>query len=252
LPINAPSNLPGEGCAATDDITGWENFSCTGAPPANACGYDVLDNAFNGALATGTACASWATSTSVTAYAHRCHPITGLLPGDSVQFRWRFSSDPGAEYAGFYLDDVAVTNVRLPNACTPDLCAGQPNGTACSDGNVCTTGEVCGSGTCGGGLPVVPAPINNSLTFDPNGPTLFWNDPPGTYNVYRGSRSDGTFAYNQTCFDAHATASSTADPAAPPLGSVFFYLVSRDSACGESGLGNDSAGNPRPNPTPCP
>ena len=36
-----------------------------------------------------------------------------MTPGDTIRFRWRFSSDPGAEYAGFYLDDLAVTNVRL-------------------------------------------------------------------------------------------------------------------------------------------
>ncbi|HUD71016.1 MAG TPA: hypothetical protein VMQ62_03550, partial [Dongiaceae bacterium] len=253
LPINAPSNLPGEGCAATDDITGWESFSCTGAPPANACGYDVLDNAFNGPLAGGTACASWATSTSVTAYAHRCHPIPGLLPGDTVQFRWRSSSDPAAEFAGFYLDDVAVTNVRLPNACTPDLCAGQPNGTGCSDGNACTSGEVCGSGACGGGLPVVPATINDSLLFDADASTLHWADPPGTYNVYRGTFTGGAaWAYNQACFDPHTASSGTTDPAVPAVGSMFFYLVSRDSACGESGLGSSSSGTPRPNPTPCP
>ena len=43
------------------------------------------------------------------------------VDGDTIQFRWRFTSDGGAEYAGFYLDDVAVTNLRLPNAC-----GGQP------------------------------------------------------------------------------------------------------------------------------
>ena len=40
----------------------------------------------------------------------------GLTPGDAIQFRWRFSSDPGAEYAGFYLDDIAVTNVSVPSS----------------------------------------------------------------------------------------------------------------------------------------
>ena len=253
IPVNAPSNLPTEGCDLTDSITGWENFSCTGEPPVNACGYETIDVGINGPLASGTTCGTWSTSTSVTTYARRCHLLTGLLPGDTVQFRWRFTSDPGAEYAGFYLDDVAVTNVMLPNACTPDICAGQPNGTACSDGNACTGGEVCGAGTCGSGLPVVPAAVNDSLQFADDATTLSWSDPPGTYNVYRGTHAGGAaWAYNQACFDPHTAASSTTDTDSPPVGSMFFYLVSRDSACGESDLGSDSSGTPRPNATPCP
>jgi hypothetical protein len=55
---------------------------------------------------------------SLTAYGRRCHLVTGLTPGDTIQFRWRFTSDPGSEFAGFYLDDIAVSNIRLPNACT--------------------------------------------------------------------------------------------------------------------------------------
>jgi hypothetical protein len=44
-----------------------------------------------------------------------------LTPGDTIQFRWRFTSDPGAEFKGFYLDDIAVTNIRLRNVCTTVL-----------------------------------------------------------------------------------------------------------------------------------
>jgi hypothetical protein len=41
-----------------------------------------------------------------------------LTPGDTIQFRWRFTSDPGADFKGFYLDDIGITNIRLPNSCT--------------------------------------------------------------------------------------------------------------------------------------
>ncbi|HKQ96902.1 MAG TPA: hypothetical protein VJV75_03390, partial [Candidatus Polarisedimenticolia bacterium] len=253
LGVAAPSNLPAEGCDPADVVTGWESFSCTGAPPANACGYETLDFGYNGPLATGTSCANWATSTTPTTYGHRCHAITGLSPSDTIKFRWRFTSDPGAEYSGFWLDDIAVTNVLLPNACVIDQCAGQPNGQGCSDGNACTTGEVCGGGVCGGGLPIVPTPLNDTIGFATDSTTLSWSDPPGNYNVYRGSFANGAaWSYNQTCLDPHTAASSTVDPAVPPLGSMFFYLVSRDTPCGESGLGSNSAGVPRPNPSPCP
>ena len=112
----------------------------------------------------GSTCGDF-TSGTVTPYAHRCHPITGLTPGDSIRFRWQFSSDPGSEFAGFYLDDIAVTNVRLPNVCVPDTCAGQSNGTACDDGNACTTVDTCGGGKCQGGS-VLGCNDNNLCTTD--------------------------------------------------------------------------------------
>ena len=31
--------------------------------------------------------------------------------------RWRLSSDPGAEFDGFYLDDIQITLANVPNAC---------------------------------------------------------------------------------------------------------------------------------------
>jgi hypothetical protein len=252
-PAPAPSNATAAGCAATDAINDWETLSCTGAPPANACGYATTTNAFNGPLAGGTSCASWATGPAVTAYAHRCHPIAGLTPGDAMQYRWRFTSDPGAQYGGFYLDDLAITNTQLPNACIPDLCATQAEGSPCNDGNACTSGEICGAGACGGGAPIVTAAVNDSLAFDTTGTLLSWSDPPGNYSVYRGSRTDGVaFAYNQTCFAPDVASSSTTDAEVPPVGTVSLYLVSRVGACGESILGRDSGGVPVPNSAPCP
>jgi hypothetical protein len=305
--VPAPSNNTTLGCTNTDAVTNWETLSCTGSPPANACGYVATQNAIDGPLGSGTACASWVTSSAVTSYAHRCHPLTGLTAGDTLQFRWRFTSDPGADYAGFYLDDVAITNIRLPNACTPSACGGAPDGTACNDGNpctqtdtcqggvctgspvvcapldqchtagtcspatglcsnpaapdgtscddgnACTTGTTCTAGVCGGGSIVLPPPVNDTLSFDAGGTTLSWNDPPGNWNVYRGSRAEGAaWSFNQVCFDPNNTTSSTLDASSPPLGDAFFYLVTRRNACGESSLGNDSSGNQRPNPAPCP
>jgi hypothetical protein len=144
----APSNNAILGCDPSDDTTGWEPLSCS---DTNACGFPITKNAFSGPLGGGSSCGDYATSGAVTPYAHRCHPITGLNPGDTIRFRWQFSSDQGAEFAGFYLDDVGVTGVRLPNACVPDTCAGQSNGTSCNDGSACTTVDSCTGGTCFGG-----------------------------------------------------------------------------------------------------
>ncbi len=153
--VPPPSNSTADGCAATDATTDWGTLSCTGATPANGCGYSSSKSLYTGPFGSGTGCTDWVTGAIVTPYAHRCHRIAGLNPGDTVRFRWRFTSDPAAQYAGFYLDDVAVTNVLLPDACSPDVCGGLVDGSPCSDGNACTVGESCETGVCAGGAPVV-------------------------------------------------------------------------------------------------
>ncbi|HYV18874.1 MAG TPA: hypothetical protein VFC25_07580 [Verrucomicrobiae bacterium] len=246
--VPAPSNVAA-GCSATDSVTNWETLSCTGVPAGNACNYPAAQRAINGPLAGGTDCNTWATSTAVTSYAHRCHPITNLEAGGTIQFRWRFTSDEAAEFAGFYLDDIAVTNINLPNACVPNACG--IDGAACDDANACTTGTTCSSGVCGGGSIVGTAPINDSVAFGADSTTLSWSDSPGNYNVYRGLRTS-PWTYDQTCLQSHVAASSVSDAATPSPGGVFFYLITRITACGESTPGNDSSGSPRPNPAPCP
>ena len=135
----------------------------------------------------------------------------------------------------------------------PDTCPGLADGTGCNDHNPCTGGEVCGGGVCGGGTPVLPSAVNGiSLVGDESGTTISWTDPPGPYSVYRGTMSGGSpWAYNQTCRDSHIAASSATDSDSPPIGTMFFYLVTRVGVCGESIPGQDSGGQPNPNPSPC-
>jgi hypothetical protein len=192
-----PSNDPAMGCTATDAVTNWETLSCTGAPPGNACGYASTQRAIDGPLGSGTACASWVTSTAVTSYAHRCHPLTGLTAGDTLQFRWRFTSDEAAEFAGFYLDDVAISNILLPNACTTVGCSGQPDGTPCNDGNACTQTDTCQGGVCTGANPVVCTP----------------SDPchaAGTCDAVSGACSNPAKPDGTSCDDGNACTTGTA------------------------------------------
>ena len=78
------------------------NFSQTGNPPINACGYPASQGAFSGS--TG---GNFQTFTRT---------FTGAATR-TVQLRWRFSSDPGAEEPGFYLDEVQFTNASTPGMC---------------------------------------------------------------------------------------------------------------------------------------
>src|SRR5690606_37419462 len=83
---------------STDDGASWSdlaptggypgNFSSTGNPPINACGYAASRGAFNGT--TNGNFNSF--NRSLAAYA-----------GQTVRLRWRMSTDPGYEEEGFYL-----------------------------------------------------------------------------------------------------------------------------------------------------
>lgn len=83
---------------------------------------------------------------------------------------------------------------------------------------------------------------------------------PSSWNLYRGGLAllRATGAYTQDpAIDSNAaqwcelTGSPQSDPALPAPGATAFYLVTSVDAAGESGLGTDSAQNPRPNDYPC-
>jgi hypothetical protein len=119
--VPAPSSATADGCMVSDITADYAPLECTGAPPINACGYPASKAVITGPAALGgTDCTTWTTD-ALTAYGRRCHLLTGLTAGDTIQFRWRFTSDPGSEFKGFYLDDIAVTNIRLPASCTPGV-----------------------------------------------------------------------------------------------------------------------------------
>lgn len=68
-------------------------LSETGSPPINACGYPATQGAFTGS--SGGAFNTY--TTNLAAFA-----------GQTVLLRWRFTSDPGSEEEGFYLDEVSI------------------------------------------------------------------------------------------------------------------------------------------------
>jgi hypothetical protein len=83
------------------------SFAQTTSPPVNACGYEETHGAFSGVTtASSNADPNNGTATAV------FKPFTTDLSaytGQSVIIRWRFSSDPAANFDGFYLDEVHVT-----------------------------------------------------------------------------------------------------------------------------------------------
>jgi hypothetical protein len=116
--LPAPSNSTADGCMSTDVTGDYATLECTDDPPINACGYPATKPVITGPTPIGVECTTYMTG-DLTDYARRCHRLTGLAPGDTIKFRWVFTSDPATEFKGFYLDDIAVTNIRLPNSCVP-------------------------------------------------------------------------------------------------------------------------------------
>lgn len=82
------------------------SFAQTGAVPINACGYPSSQGAFSGP----------AGNTSTTAWTLYTHDLSAFA-GQTVRIRWRLSTDPGAEYDGFFLDDIQITGASVPTAC---------------------------------------------------------------------------------------------------------------------------------------
>jgi hypothetical protein len=77
----------------------------------NGCNYPATQGAFTGPTA-NDALTPWTTYQSA---------LSPAYDGKTARIRWRFTSDPGAEFEGFYVDTIAVTNVHLPGACTAAL-----------------------------------------------------------------------------------------------------------------------------------
>jgi hypothetical protein len=252
--VPAPSNNAADGCDASDDTTGWEPLSCTGITTYNACVFADTKLAFTGPLGDGDSCANFTTSAGVSPYAHRCHQITGLTPNDTIRFHWQSSSDEASNYAGFYLDDVAVTNVKVPNACAPNTCVGQVNGTACSDGNACTIGDVCGSGLCTSGSSAAPSETQ-SVSAAADKTTFSWAAEPAAtrFDAVRGLLSAlpvGPGGGDEICF-ADLAGPTLVDTDVPAPGAGFWYLSRGENACGNGSYGQQSNGTPRVTTT-CP
>jgi hypothetical protein len=252
--VPAPGNNAADGCDASDDATGWEPLSCTGITTFNDCSFADTKLVFSGPLGGGDSCANFTTSAGVSPYAHRCHQITGLTPNDTIRFHWQTSSDEASNYAGFYLDDVAVTNVRVPNVCAPDTCRGQADGTACSDGNACTTGDSCGGGRCNAGSSSTPVETAN-VSAASDKVTYSWSAATFAtrYDVVRGSLGAlpvGPGGGDEICFDDLA-GPTLVDTDVPAPGAGFWYLSRGENASCIGTFGTQSGGLPRTTTT-CP
>jgi uncharacterized repeat protein (TIGR01451 family) len=148
------------------------NFSQTGTPPVNACAYASTQACFNGP--SGNA--------ALTAWTEYTHDLSAYS-GQTAIIRWNFSSDGGAEFEGFYLDDIAVTNASVYDGCatrdgiialdgTSYHCAGDAIGIQLADF------DLKGAGS---------APVSVKSTTEPAGETVALTETPADSGSFAGS-----------------------------------------------------------------
>jgi hypothetical protein len=82
---------------------------------------------------------------------------------------------------------------------------------------------------------------------------LNWTASPGSYGVYRGTRTIGTdWSYNHECLGGPSSSTTITDSSLPQPGQLYWYVVTQVDSCGESVPGRNSQGTPIPNAPSCP
>lgn len=82
------------------------SFFLTGSPPINSCSYPSNQGCFTGPQL----------NDSLTEWQRFSHDLGNYL-GKEIVVRWRFSSDPAAQFEGFFLDDIEFKNVNFKSSC---------------------------------------------------------------------------------------------------------------------------------------
>lgn len=82
------------------------SFAQTTNPPVNSCGYLASHGAFSG-VTTATSNADPNNGTATAVFKPFATNLASYA-GQTVQIRWRFSSDPLTGFSGFFLDEVKI------------------------------------------------------------------------------------------------------------------------------------------------
>lgn len=91
--------------------TGYGTGNSLAQTEGNGCNYPNTQGAFTGP----------SDNSALTAWTSYHSTLSPAYDGKTVRIRWHFTSDPAAEFEGFYLDTISVTNVHLPGACVAIL-----------------------------------------------------------------------------------------------------------------------------------
>jgi hypothetical protein len=95
---------------------------------------------------------------------------------------------------------------------------------------------------------------SSNLQWQPEPDYEAWNCYSGDLEVLRATGDYTQQPGSNPLADRHCglPAAGMDNPLVPPVGRAMFLLVTGVNAQGESALGHDSSGQPRPNANPCP
>jgi hypothetical protein len=212
--------------AVTAVNTTANTLTFTPALPAASAAFRILSN--------------WNGSTNVTEDFRLQAGSPAIDAGSDADVTTTLDLDGGLRIADGNDDGVARVDIGAWEFAPPD-----------PDGDGVPTGQDCSP--LAPSIQSPPGDVGGSLRPLPGSPAAFtWDKGPQAhvYNVYRGLITQ-PFTYSQGCFSAADTDRLIADPQNPPVGSIYMYLVSGRNLCAEGTLGRNTAGNDRPNPTPC-
>jgi fibronectin type 3 domain-containing protein len=166
-------------------------YNTTFVNAGNACAYATTQGCF---------AATADPPPALPAFAQHTFTATAAVATNLV-VRWRVSADGAVQYRGFMLDDVSITNVNVPNACSSCTNPGVPSTVAAS----------------------TPADNTVRVTWSAGAPA------GATYKIYRstGACPGGVFAQI-----ASGLTSLTYDDTNLAGGSVYSYKVSAVDATG--------------------
>jgi hypothetical protein len=137
-----------------------------------------------------------------------------------VKLRWRFSSDPGVTGAGWWVDDIAITNAVIPGSCATGAPASPKE--ASPDGGM--TASRAASGTA------------VELSYAPGCGTIdnavYWGAGPIA----------GTVVWTNVACAVGNTGRASFDPGDPLPNGLLYFVIVGQSGTKEGSYGAGSAG----------
>jgi hypothetical protein len=183
----------------------------------------------DGLSQTGNACAfptsgaGTVFSRTIASPAYSVSPYTGSLAayaGKSVKLRWRLSSDSGVVGAGWWVDDVAITNAVIPGACAAGVA---PNPKEASpDGHMTASRSSSGTGVDLGYAPGCGTKDN----------AVYWGSGPIA----------GSLVWTNAACGLDNTGHATFNPGDPASDSFFYFVIVGQSAAKEGSYGTGTTG----------
>jgi hypothetical protein len=140
--------------------------------------------------------------------------------GQSIKVRWRLSSDPGAVGAGWWVDDIAITNAVFPSVCAP--------GTSPTPKEVSAVGNMTASRTTAGtAVDVGYTPGCGTLDN-----AVYWGTGPIA----------GSIAWTNVACAVGNTGHAMFDPGDPAPDTYLYFVIVGQRGTVEGSYGTGSAG----------